>query len=43
LLTPPEMGMEEEMPVDTFTPEEQAMAEKSQVPDDQMEEDYMGL
>lgn len=31
LLVPPEMGMEEEMPVDTFTPEEQAMAEESQV------------
>jgi hypothetical protein len=26
LLVPPEMGMESEMPVDTFTPEEQAMA-----------------
>jgi hypothetical protein len=37
------MGMEEEMPVDTFTPEEQAMAEESQVPDDQMEDDYMGF
>ena len=35
--------MESEMPVDTFTPEEQAMAEESQVPDDQMEEDYMGF
>jgi len=43
LLTPPEMGMESEMPIDTFTPEEQAMAEESQVPDDQMEEDYMGF
>ena len=43
LLVPPEMGMEEEMPVDTFTPEEQAMAEESQVPDDQMEDDYMGF
>ena len=37
LLTPPEM------PVDTFTPEEQAMAEESQVPDDEMENDYMGF
>ena len=37
LLVPPEM------PVDTFTPEEQAMAEESQVPDDQMEDDYMGF
>jgi len=37
LLVPPEM------PVDTFTPEEQAMAGESQVPDDQMEDDYMGF
>ena len=43
LLTTPEMGMEEEMPVDTFTPDEQVMAEESQVPDDQMENDYMGF
>jgi actin-related protein len=43
LLVPPEMGMEPEMPVDTFTPEEQAMAGESQVPDDQMEDDYMGF
>ena len=43
LLVPPEMGMEKEMPVDTFTPEEQAMAGESQVPDDQMEDDYMGF
>lgn len=43
LLVPPEMGMEEEMPVDTFTPEEQAMAGESQVPDAQMEDDYMGF
>jgi len=43
LLVAPEMGMEEEMPVDTFTPEEQAMAGESQVPDDQMEDDYMGF
>ena len=43
LLVPPEMGMEPEMPVDTFTPEEQAMAGESQVPDDQMENDYMGF
>jgi actin-related protein len=43
LLVPPEMGMESEMPIDTFTPEEQAMARESQVPDDQMEEDYMGF
>jgi hypothetical protein len=34
--------LEEEMPVDTFTPEVQANAEKEQLPDDQMEEDYMG-
>jgi hypothetical protein len=43
LLVPPEMGMEPEIPVDTFTPEEQAMAGESQVPDDQMEDDYMGF
>jgi actin-related protein len=43
LLVPPEMGMESEMPIDTFTPEEQAMAGESQVPDDQMEDDYMGF
>jgi hypothetical protein len=36
MLVPPEM------PVDTYTPEEQAMAEESQVPDVQMEDDYMG-
>ena len=42
MLMPPEMGMEEEMPVDTYTPEEQAMAEESQLPDVQMEDDYMG-
>ena len=36
MLIPPEM------PVDTFTPEEQANAEESQLPDDEMEEDYMG-
>jgi len=42
MLVPPEMSMEEEMPVDTYTPEEQAMAEESQVPDVQMEDDYMG-
>ena len=43
MLVPPEMGMEPEMPVDTFTPEEQVMAEESQVPDDQMEDDYMAF
>jgi hypothetical protein len=42
MLMPPEMSMEEEMPVDTYTPEEQAMAEESQLPDVQMEDDYMG-
>ena len=36
MLVPPEM------PVDTYTPEEQAMAEESQLPDVQMEDDYMG-
>ena len=43
MLVPHEMGMEPEMPVDTFTPEEQVMAEESQVPDDQMEDDYMSF
>jgi hypothetical protein len=37
MLVPPEM----DMPVDTFTPEEQANAESSQLPDDEMEEGYM--
>lgn len=37
MLVPPEM----DMPADTFTPEEQANAESSQLPDDEMEEDYM--
>ena len=37
MLVPPEM----DMPVDTFTPEEQANAEASQLPDDEMEEGYM--
>ena len=36
MLVPPEM------PVDTFTPEEQANAEESQLPDNEIEEDYMG-
>ena len=45
MLVPPEMGLEEEeeMPVDTFTPEEQATSAESQLPDDQMEDDYMGF
>tara|TARA_R110000850_G_scaffold188736_3_gene314431 strand:+ start:394 stop:1203 length:810 start_codon:yes stop_codon:yes gene_type:complete len=45
LLVPPEMGLEEEeeMPIDTFTPEEQATSAESQLPDDQMEDDYMGF
>lgn len=38
MLVPPEMG---DMPVDTYTPEEQANAEDTQLPDDEMEEDYM--
>ena len=38
LFVPPEM---EEMPVDTYTPEEQANAEDSQVSDEQMEDEYM--
>jgi len=37
MLVAPEMAM----PVDTFTPEEQANAESSQLPDDEMEEGYM--
>ena len=47
MLVAPEMGMaleeeeEQSMPVDTFTPEEQANAESSQLPDDEMEEGYM--
>ena len=47
MLVAPEMGMaleeeeEQSMPVDTFTPEEQANAEASQLPDDEMEEGYM--
>lgn len=36
MLVPPEM------PVDTYTPEEQAMAEETQVSDVEMEDDYMG-
>tara|TARA_R110001599_G_scaffold26986_6_gene95334 strand:+ start:1 stop:822 length:822 start_codon:yes stop_codon:yes gene_type:complete len=47
MLVAPEMGMaveeeEQSMPVDTFTPEEQANAESSQLPDDEMEDGYMG-
>ena len=38
MLLPTEM---EEMPVDTYTPEEQANAEDSQVSDEQMEDEYM--
>jgi len=48
LLVPPEMALEEEEsmipseePVDTFTPEEQATASEEQLPDDEMEEDYL--
>ena len=46
MLVAPEMGMaveeeEQSMPVDTFTPEEQANAESSQLPDDEMEDNYM--
>ena len=45
MLVPPEMGLEEEeeMPIDTFTPEEQATSAESQLPDDQMEDDYTGF
>jgi hypothetical protein len=44
MLVPPEMGMEEEMPVDTYDniPEnEMAEAEASQLPDAEMESDYL--
>ena len=47
MLVAPEMGMaveeeeEQSMPVDTFTPEKQANAEASQLPDDKMEDGYM--
>jgi hypothetical protein len=43
MLVAPEMGLEDEMPVDTYDniPEdEQAAVESSQLPDDEMEEDY---
>ena len=42
ILVPPEMDLEEkegEMPLDTYTPDEQIEAE--QVPDDEMEEDHL--
>jgi hypothetical protein len=40
MLVPPEMeGTEEEMPLDTYTPDEQAMAE--QVPDEEMEDSHL--
>jgi len=45
MLVPPEMEMEEEMPVDTYDniPEdEKEAAEASQLPDNEMEEDYTG-
>ena len=45
MLVAPEMGMEDEMPVDTYDniPEdEKEAAEASQLPDDEMEEDYTG-
>jgi len=44
MLVPPEMGMEEEIPVDTYDniPEnEMAEAEASQLPDAEMESDYL--
>ena len=43
MLVAPEMGLEDEMPVDTYDniPEdEKAAVEASQLPDDEMEEDY---
>ena len=45
MLMPPEMGMEDEMPVDTYDnipEEEMAAVEASQLPDAEMEEDYTG-
>ena len=45
MLMPPEMGMEDEMPEDTYDniPEdEKAAVEASQLPDSEMEEDYTG-
>jgi len=40
MLVPPEMDLEEEeIPLDTYTPEEQATAE--QVPDEEMEDDHL--
>ena len=45
MLVAPEMGLEDEMPVDTYDniPEDEvAEAEASQLPDDEMEEDYTG-
>ena len=45
MLVAPEMGLEDEMPVDTYDniPEnEKEAAEASQLPDDEMEEDYTG-
>jgi len=45
MLMPPEMEMEDEMPEDTYDniPEdEKEAAEASQLPDDEMEEDYVG-
>jgi len=39
MLVPPEMDLEEEMPLDTYTPDEQAMAE--QVPDEEMEDSHL--
>ena len=38
MLVPTEM---EDMPIDTYTPEEQANAAQEQLPDDEMEDDYM--
>ena len=38
LLVPPE---QQDMPVDTYTPEDQMNAEASQLPDDEMEDDFV--
>jgi hypothetical protein len=47
LMVPPEMeelpeeGLQESMPVDTYTPEDQANAEETQLPDAEVEENYV--
>ena len=43
LMVPPEMPYieESEIPVDTYTPEDQANAEETQLPDDEMEQEHI--